>query len=87
MSRSPREDRVVSLSKMWNVAKLTSKIASSPSAISCATAVLHESVSVAGTLLAPYAPLASDNDNPAALSTGTALLPRFGCEDCFARDM
>jgi hypothetical protein len=75
------------LSKTWNVAKLTSKIASSPSAISCATAVLLESMSAAGAPLAPYAPLASDNDNPAAPKTGTALLARFGCEDCFARAM
>jgi hypothetical protein len=33
------------------------------------------------------APLASDNDNPAAPNTGRALLRRFRFEGCFAWDM
>jgi hypothetical protein len=32
-------------------------------------------------------PLASDNDNPAAPNSGTALLRRFRFEYCFACDM
>jgi hypothetical protein len=35
----------------------------------------------------PDAPLASENDKPAAPNTGRALLLRFRFEACFARDM
>jgi hypothetical protein len=38
-------------------------------------------------VVARDAPLASVTDNPAAPRTGTALLPRFPFEACFARDM
>jgi hypothetical protein len=40
-----------------------------------------------GAGLAIDAPLASDNDNPAAPKTGKAFLARFACEASFARDM
>jgi hypothetical protein len=44
-------------------------------------------ISAAG-LIAADAPLASDNDNPAALNTGTALMLRFRfVEACFACDI
>jgi hypothetical protein len=48
---------------------------------------VRDSTSAAGVLLAPYAPLASVNDNPAAPKTGTALIRRSALEACFARDM
>jgi hypothetical protein len=48
------------------------------------TGVLRAGISAAG---APDAPLASDNDNPAAPNTGTAFLRRFRFEACFAYDM
>ena len=45
-------------------------------------------ISAAGLLIAADAPLASDNDNPAALNTGTALMLRFRfVEACFACDI
>jgi hypothetical protein len=41
-----------------------------------------------GISAAADAPLASDNDNPAALNTGTALMLRFRfVEACFACDI
>jgi hypothetical protein len=43
-------------------------------------------ISVAGTSVAAE-PLASDNDNPAAPSNGTAHARLFRFEACFARDM
>src|SRR6516165_7763966 len=61
-----------SLSKTWNVAKLTSEISSSYSCL------------LTGAELAPFmpviaadAPLASDNESPAAPSASTTLLRRF----------
>jgi len=44
-------------------------------------------ISAAGTSVAADAPLASDNDNPAAPNNGTAHARLFRFEDCFARDM
>jgi hypothetical protein len=44
-------------------------------------------VSSDGAGFARDAPLASVNDKPAALKTGTALLRRFRLEVCFARDI
>jgi hypothetical protein len=61
-------------------------ISSSPKVISWLAAVFCVGVSAAGTSIAADAPLASDNDNPAAPNNGTAhARPRFGT--CFARDM
>ena len=74
----------ISLSKTWNVTKVTSEISSSRSTISCATPALRHSISAAGVLPAPYAPLATVNDKPAAPKTGTALLHRFRFEACFS---
>ena len=45
------------------------------------------SISAVDPLVAADAPLASDNDNPAAPNTGTALPLRFRFEACFARNM
>jgi hypothetical protein len=42
-------------------------------------------ISAAGPLAAADAPPASDRDNPAAPRTGTAFLPAFRFEACFAR--
>ena len=44
-------------------------------------------ISAAGTSVAADAPLASDNDNPAAPNNGTAHARLFRFEACFARDM
>jgi hypothetical protein len=44
-------------------------------------------ISAAGTSVAADAPLASDNDNPAAPNNGTAQARRFRFEACFACDM
>jgi hypothetical protein len=44
-------------------------------------------ISAAGTSVAADAPLASDNDNPAAPNNGTAHARRFRFEPCFACDM
>ena len=88
MGRSPaREGRAVSLSKTWNVAKLCSKISSSWRMSSRFSAALRVIESSDGAGLAIDAPLASDNDNPAAPKTGKAFLARFACEASFARDM
>src|SRR4029077_6519983 len=76
-----------SLSKTWNVAKLTSQTSSSQRVISWLTAALRIIVSSGGEVLARDASLASANDNPAAPRTGTALLRRFRLEFCFVRDM
>ena len=43
--------------------------------------------SAAGPPVVADAPLASDNDNPAAPNSGRALLRRFRLESCFACDM
>ena len=45
------------------------------------------SISAVDPLVAADAPLASDNDNPAAPNTGTALPLRFRFEACFAGNM
>jgi hypothetical protein len=44
---------------------------------------LRHSISAAGVLPAPYDPLATVNDKPAAPKIGTALL-RFRFEACFS---
>ena len=44
-------------------------------------------ISAVGTSVAAGAPLASDNDNPAAPNNGTAQARLFRFETCFARDM
>jgi hypothetical protein len=44
-------------------------------------------ISAEGTSVAADAPLASDNDNPAAPNNGTAHARCFRFEPCFARDM
>jgi hypothetical protein len=44
-------------------------------------------ISAEGTSVAADAPLASDNDNPAAPNNGTAHARLFRFEACFARDM
>jgi hypothetical protein len=76
------------LSKIQNVAKLTSEISSSHSVISWLIPVFGVSISAAGLPIAADAPLASDNDNPAALNTGTALMLRLRfVEACFACDI
>jgi len=49
--------------------------------------VFRVGISAAGPLVTADAPLASDNDNPAAPNTGRALLRRFRFEACFACDM
>jgi hypothetical protein len=88
MGRSPaREERALSLSKTWNVAKLCSKISSSWRMSSQFSAALRVIESGDGAGLAIDAPLASDNDNPAAPKTGKVFLTRFGRETSFARDM
>jgi hypothetical protein len=77
-----------SLSKRWNVAKLTSAISSSPSVIACEGEKFNFcGVSVAGTADAEALP-ASEKVNPAAPRAGTAAfatLLRF--EACFTRDI
>ena len=88
MGRSPaREERALSLSKTWNVAKLCSKISSSWRMSSQFSAALRVIESGDGAGLAIYAPLSSDNDNPAAPKAGKVFLTRFGRETSFARDM
>jgi hypothetical protein len=84
MGRSPaRKALAPSLSKTWNVAKLTSQASASRSVISRTT--LRVIVSSAGAVVAGDPSLASVNDNPAAPKTGTVLLLRFRFE--FMRDM
>ena len=66
-----------SLSKTWNVAKLmTSVISSSCSIICWLTGAKIDRIRVHPPIAAG-ALLASDNERPAAPSTGTALLRRF----------
>jgi hypothetical protein len=56
--------------------------------ISCLIPVFGVSTSAADLPIAADAPLARDNDNPAALSTGTALMLRFRfVEASFACDI
>ena len=45
------------------------------------------SISAPDLLVAADAPLASDNDNPAAPNAGRALPLHLGFEACFARNM
>jgi hypothetical protein len=81
---SPR--RVVSLSKTWNVNKLTSEISSSSSVISCCgAAVAGDGISVAARPVAADAPPDRASDNPAAPITGNAILRVFGFGVRFAR--
>jgi hypothetical protein len=63
----------LSLSKIWNVAKLTSEISSSPSVISWLTAALRAGACGAGPA-ATDTPLVSVNDNPAAPKIGIPLV-------------
>jgi hypothetical protein len=78
MSRSPaRKAPALSLSKTQNVAKLTSQISSSWRMLSWLSLALRVMVSNDGVGVAMDAPLASDNDNPAAPRAGMALLRRF----------
>jgi hypothetical protein len=73
------------LSKTQNVTKLTSQISSSRRMFSWLSRALRVIVSNDGVGVAMAAPLASDNDNPAALRTGTVLLRRFRLEVCDAK--
>jgi hypothetical protein len=77
-----------SLSKRWNVAKLTSAISSSPSVTACDGEKFNFcGASTAGTADAEALP-ASENVNPAAPRAGIAAfatLLRF--EACFTRDI
>jgi hypothetical protein len=77
-----------SLSKRWNVAKLTSAISSSPSVTACDGEKFNFcGVSTAGTADAAALP-ASEKVNPAAPNAGTAALATlFRFEACFTRDM
>jgi hypothetical protein len=72
----------VSLSKTWNVAKLTSETSSSLSVISWLGAVERAWVSAAGTAVAADAPPASDNDTPTAPNTGKVSFRLFRFETC-----
>ena len=65
---------------MW----LTSEISSSASMIFLLAMVLHCGTSAAGEA---DAPVASDNDNPAAPNAGTAFLRLFRFEVCLVCDM
>jgi hypothetical protein len=69
------------------VAKLTSEISSSPNVISWFAAVFCVGISAAGTSVAAEAPLASDNDNPAAPNNGTAHARCFRFEGFFVCGM
>jgi hypothetical protein len=81
MSRSPaRKAPALSLSKTQNVTKLTSQISSSRRMFSWLSRASRVIVSNDGGGVAMDAPLASDNDNPAAPRTGTVLLRRFRFE-------
>ena len=78
MSRPPaRKAPALSLSKMQNDAKVTSKISSSRRIISWRTPAFRVIVSSAGAVAARDASLASVSDNPAAPKAGIVLLPRF----------
>jgi len=77
-----------SLSKRWNVAKLTSAISSSPSVTACDGEKFNFcGASMAGTADAEALP-ASEKVNPAAPKAGTAALATlFRFEACFTRDI
>jgi hypothetical protein len=79
---------VLSLSKRWNVAKLTSAISSSPSVNACDGVTFKFcGVSTAGTAVAEALP-ASEKVNPAAPKAGIAALATlFRFEACFTRDI
>jgi hypothetical protein len=49
--------------------------------------VFRVGISSAGPPVIAAAPLASDNDNPAAPNTGTAHARRFRFDACFSCDM
>jgi hypothetical protein len=87
MRRSRARVRIDSLSKTWNVAKLSSKISSSRRIVSQLAVALRVIGSNDGTGFANEAPLAKVNDNPAAPKTGPALLRRLRLEACLVRDM
>jgi hypothetical protein len=78
----------LSLSKRWNVAKLTSAISSSPSVKACGGVTVNFcGASTAGTAVAEAVP-ASEKVNPAAPKAGTAALATlFRFEACFTRDI
>jgi hypothetical protein len=77
-----------SLSKRWNVAKLTSPISSSPSVIACDGEKFNFcGVSAAGTADAAALP-ASEKVKPAAPRAGIAAFATlFRFEACFTRDI
>ena len=75
-----RKAPALSLSKTQNVTKLTSQISSSRRMFSWLSRASRVIVSNDGGGVAMDAPLASDNDNPAAPRTGTVLLRRFRFE-------
>src|SRR3984885_14469690 len=70
-----------SLSKTWNVAKLTSKISSSPRRISCFCD--GGDVFADASLVEAHAPLAIVRDMPANPKAGKALLGRLPLEERF----
>jgi hypothetical protein len=75
-----RNAPALSLSKTQNVTKLTSQISSSRRRFSWLSRASRVIVSNDGVGVAMDAPLASDNDSPAAPRTGTVLLRRFRLE-------
>jgi len=74
MRRSRARVRIDSLSKTWNVARLSSKISSSRRIVSQVAVALRVIGSNDGAGFANEAPVAKVNDNPAAPKTGPALL-------------
>jgi len=78
----------VSLSKRWNVARLTSAISSSPSVMACVGAKFGVCPTSAVGTAAADAPPTSEKVNPAAPNAGAAaLVTRFRFEACFTRDI
>ena len=71
----------VSLSKTWNVAKLTSEISSSPRKISCSCE--DGDVFADTSLIEAQAPLAIEREMPANPKAGKALLRRLPIEERF----
>jgi hypothetical protein len=77
---------LLSLSKRWNVARLTSAISSSPSVIVCVGVKLNFCGTSAVGVIAAEAPPASPNVRPAVPSAGiAALVTRFRFEASFSR--
>src|ERR1700739_2148466 len=69
-----------SLSKTWNVAKLTSEISSSPRKISC---FCEGGVFADASLVEAHAPLAVEREMPANPKAGKALLRCLPMEERF----